>query len=95
MVYLQRRDFGGDLAEFFDYHRTPLGIQPKLKLRINELDDLIGLNESLDEIIKMIILGPVRSNALAEKSVKRMLQQIKKPDLSEKLIVSDIPFRGN
>lgn len=79
---------------YFSYFNGPDGIQPKLKLPIGEYLSKVGSEMSFSNIVERIIVGPTVSSPLAKKAVERMLRDIGKDVLIEKVKYSEIPFRG-
>jgi hypothetical protein len=80
--------------KYFDYFNGADGIQPKLKLPVDELLKAMDPDLSLLDLVHSIIIGPTSASPLVEKSVARMLKNIGKPNLIEKVRSSTIPFRG-
>ena len=94
LVYLKDSDYNQLLSDYFHYHYGPHGIEPKLKLPTRPIAGVISEEFSMDSLIAKIIIGPTEASPLKEATVKRMLTAIGKPELVEKLVTSDIPFRG-
>lgn len=101
LVYLKDRDqIDGDsklvfFDKYFSYFNGPSGVQPKLKLPIGEFLQSIGAAVTFSDLIDSIIIGPTAASPLAKRSVERMLKDIGKPSLAEKVRSSEIPFRGS
>lgn len=93
IVYMSERDSERKLKEMHGYAITTRGVEPKLKFKVKPLEGLFGEHLSLDEIVDRIILGPTTSTALTMNSVKRLLNHRAKPNLSNKVVPSTIPFR--
>ncbi len=93
MVYLSDRDKHRQLATMLGYAITSKGVEPKLKVRVNELPGAVAQEFSLDGLIERIILGPSISSALAANSVRRMLELNGRASLASKVVASTIPFR--
>lgn len=95
MIYCPPWDREEKLAHMFDYAFGRNGIEPKLKLKLRPLRGVFSDGFSLERIICNIILGPstVR-NKMTEKTVKRMLEKIKKDSpLIKKVTTSSTPYR--
>ncbi|HEX4910175.1 MAG TPA: hypothetical protein VFV64_05370, partial [Permianibacter sp.] len=93
VAYMSQRDLGGYLKPMLSYSIGHRGIEPKLKLKIGPVDGLFPDDLSLNSLINRIIMGPTTSGILAINSVKRMLDELKKSDLKDKVHPSSIPFR--
>lgn len=93
IVYLREFDQQKRLDDMLHYAVSSRGVEPKLKLKIQTIPDLTGAGLSLEQVVHKIILGPSSSSLLAMKSTKRMLEKIGRPDISNRLFASGIPFR--
>lgn len=91
LVYFPDRDERNDLHQLRHFITNGRGVEPKLRVPMGKETTVVGI--ALDDIIHSIILGPSHSTALAERSVKRMLELIGKEHLVEKTRASAIPFR--
>lgn len=91
LVYFPDRDERKDLHQLRHFITNGRGVEPKLRVPLGKETTVVGI--ALDDIIHSIILGPSHSTALAERSVKRMLELIGKEHLVEKTRASAIPFR--
>ena len=91
-VYLKERDIQNTFTSMLDYAVVGNTIQPKFRLKVLPIP---GYSDklSLVGIIDRIILGPMASGELHRLSVRRMLNQIGKSALVEKVLVSQIPYR--
>jgi Protein of unknown function (DUF2971) len=94
VVYMRDRDRAKVFDKMFGYWMGSRGVEPKLKLKINAVPDLgeIGLN--LSTIIDKIILGPSLSSPLARNTIIRMVENLGRADLKDRIISSTIPFRA-
>lgn len=92
IVYLNDRDFADHYPPMFGYNISGNGVETKLKLKLNQMP---GNKEplTLNALINRIILGPTVSSELSMRSLERMLKLKGKPDLSNKVHVSTIPYR--
>lgn len=93
IVYLSERDSNDSLKEMHGYAITQRGVEPKLKLKVKQLEGLFSQDLSFEKIIERIILGPTTSTTLAANAVKRILAIKGKSSLAEKIFPSSIPFR--
>lgn len=91
-VYLNDRDSDGHFPPMFGYHISGKGVEPKLKLKLEEIPTN-NPRLSLDVLIDRIILGPSASSELSMRSLRRMLEIKGKPELSQKVYASSIPYR--
>ena len=94
LVYLKDRDPSGVLSKMISYAVTHRGVEPKLKLQLEELANVLGVPVNLGLLVDRILLGPTASHALAIASAKRMLTLLNLPHLAEKVRASSIPFRN-
>ena len=94
MVYFKNRDIDGRLHKFFSYFNGPEGIQPKLKLPTRPIEGVIRDDFSIESIIHSIVIGPSAASPMAKISVERMLNSIGMQNLTARLHMSGIPFRG-
>ncbi|CAN7615131.1 DUF2971 domain-containing protein [Acidovorax delafieldii] len=93
LVYLKDRDQNNALTSMINYAITARGVEPKLKLHLEDAGTALQSPIDLNRIFDSILLGPTISNALAYASTKRMLTILKYPNLANKLRSSSIPFR--
>lgn len=93
VVYMKDRDNEKHLEHMLDYSIGSRGVEPKLKLKITEFLDKIGIKFSLEDATHSIILGPSISSPIQKMMIGKMLDRIKKPGLKERVISSTIPFR--
>jgi hypothetical protein len=92
-VYLRDRDDEKLLDSMFDYWIGPHGVEPKLKLKVQHIPGVTHESFSLINIVDRIILGPTVSSPLSRLMVLKMLDQLKKPELRDRVHASTIPFR--
>ena len=94
VVYMSDKDREQSFKKYFGHLATNRGIEPKLKLPIKPIPELKTENISLGTLVNRIILGPSVSSALAANSLRQMLRNIEQPDLAERVVASEIPFRA-
>lgn len=94
-VYMSDRDENQIFKGFFGHLATNRGIEPKLKLPIKPIPGLSSGEVSLEKIISKIILGPSIASTLGVNSLKQMLINTNHPQLAERVVASEIPFRPN
>lgn len=94
LIYMSDRDTDNKLKGAFSYVINESGVEPKMKLRVIPTEGVIGQVQSIDDLIKNIILGPSGSSIISNRSFIRMLENIGKPELIERVISSSIPFRN-
>lgn len=95
VIYFPERDTTGALKQFFGYHVSERGIEPKLRYPIGHIQNVSSPDLALDRLLHRIILGPSISSPLAKRGVQRMLESIKKPHFIDRLHTSGIPLRPN
>lgn len=93
-VYIRERDTNRKLDKMLHYAIGRSGVEPKLKFKVEPIDDITTNDFSLEKIVSKIILGPTVSSPLAVSAVKRMLEKLGKPEIAKKLVSSTTPFRG-
>lgn len=94
LVYLRERDRSQMLTEMLGYAIGPTGIQPKLKLDLKRLGEIVKQDLSPTNIISQLILGPSISSPLLQATVIRMLETLNLRDLSAKVVASETPYRN-
>jgi len=94
-VYMSDRDQNQIFKKYFGHLATNRGIEPKLKLPIKPVPELMADHISLASIIDRIILGPSVSSVLATNSLRQMLKTIGQDELAERVVASEIPFRAS
>lgn len=94
LVYMKDRDQNNALTSMISYAITPRGVEPKLKLRLEDLGTTLQSPVNLSLLVNRILLGPTISNALAHASTKRMLTILGLPQLANKVQSSTIPYRS-
>lgn len=92
-VYRREHDKENELVPMLNYNIGTRGVEPILKLKVEELPELSAENTKLKDFIVNIILGPTSSNPLSLAAVKRMLEKIGDVDIAKKLTVSSTPYR--
>ena len=92
-VYMRERDTQNKLDSMFGYATARGGILPRLKLKIAPLEGSFAKEFSLSDLVYRIILGPSQSGPLALMTVRRMLTQLGRPELAERVVASTIPYR--
>jgi len=92
-VYVRERDTQNKFDTMFGYATGRGGILPRLKLRIAPLEGSFAKTFSLSDLVYRIILGPSQSGPLALITIRRMLAQLGRPDLAERVVASTIPYR--
>jgi hypothetical protein len=83
VVYMREYDENNNLVPMQNYSIGPRGIEPKLRFKVGHYTGVSSVSLSLENIIHSILLGPSVSSALAEATVKRMLDVIGKPRLKK------------
>ncbi len=91
-VYLSDRDSKDFYSPMFGYHISAKGVEPKLKLRLDQVP-VTNSALTLEALIDRIILGPTAASELSIRSVERMLKIKGKTGLAEKVYASSIPYR--
>jgi hypothetical protein len=94
LVYLRERDPENLYQDMFGYFVGNKGVEPKLKIKLHELSNILEKDLSLVNIVNRIILGPTISSVMAKNSVCRMLKMAGTDIPNEKIISSTIPFRN-
>jgi hypothetical protein len=94
VVYMKDRDTKNVFENMFSYWVGPRGVEPKLKLKIQDFPGSLETDVSLLKIVEGIILGPSLSSPLARGTLLRMLDQLGRPELMDRLMSSSIPFRA-
>jgi hypothetical protein len=95
IIYMPDRDPGGVLRDRLSYAIGRHGVEPKLKFKIGPLPPIEPHETwTFATILDKIILGPSAvTSPLAQRSFRRMLQAIEKPEFCDKVIASTIPLR--
>lgn len=92
IIYMADYDDKKIFKDSLSYVVGERGVEPKLKFKIKPFDGHGGWTFS--SILDRIILGPSASTQLAQLSVKRMLESVKKSDFCGKVTPSTIPLRA-
>lgn len=93
VVYLKERNEDPELDKMLGYAKTARGLEPKLKFKFKALESISNGGFSISSLTHQIILGPTFSSLMSKSMFERMLDIVGKPELKEKVSVSDIPFR--
>jgi len=91
-VYLSDRDSEAHYPSMFGYNISNKGVEPKLKLRLDQIPSASS-SLTLESLIDRVILGPTASSVLSMRSVARMLEIKGKLELAKKVHASSIPYR--
>jgi hypothetical protein len=91
-VYLKDRDSDAHYHSMFGYNISNKGVEPKLKLKLNQIPSTSS-SLTFESLINRVILGPTASSELSMRSVARMLKIKGKGVLAEKVHASSIPYR--
>ncbi|MGE0055730.1 MAG: DUF2971 domain-containing protein [Hyphomicrobium sp.] len=94
IVYLPDRDTNKALDQFIGYGEVRGRIEPKLKLRVGPIPNVMGDDVSLDSMLHGIILGPGQNDPLSIAGFRFMLDRLGKRQLRDLVKVSGIPFRA-
>jgi Protein of unknown function (DUF2971) len=95
IVYSKQRDLGHSLEPMLSYAIGPGGIEPNLKFKIGYIENVTAQDLSLAKVVERIILGPTISGPMSLLTVRRMLVSAKKPELAERVVASQTPFRSS
>ena len=93
VVYMPHRDTEKLFHDRRHYITNGRGVEPKLRLKFGRNEPGLHPDLNFDELVHEIILGPSHASILAEKSIKRMVELLKRDALVEKIRASGIPFR--
>lgn len=91
-VYLSDRDYEKQYRSMFGYNISGKGVEPRLKLRLNQIPTTSS-PLTLESLIDRVILGPTASSELSKRSLLRMLEIKNKQELVNKVCASSIPYR--
>ena len=94
LVYFPERDEDGDYRKYFGYFNGSTGIEPKLKLELDAFPQMVAAGIGFNDLVDTLIIGPSASAPLTEMSVKRMLTQIGREELTGRVKLSTIPYRA-
>jgi len=92
IVYLREQDQAGLFTQQLSYAIGERGIEPRLRFTTDALGGL-GSRPLLQEMVQMIILGPVLATPLALRSVVRMLE-LYQPAWTDRVRRSSTPYRA-
>ncbi len=93
LVYFPEYDVLESFREAIDYHHGLHGLEPKMKLRMEQGGDEANLGLNLEKAISSIVIGPRTSSPLSLHAATTMLRKLNREDLVSKLAYSTIPFR--
>jgi hypothetical protein len=93
-VYMPERDEASIFRQMIDYHIGTRGVEPKLKLKFDELRSHFGEEFTLNNIIHQILVGPTIAGGIQRSSMLKLLSKLEYPALIDRCIYSNIPFRG-
>lgn len=93
-VYMPDRDERGTLKKMIGYSISSRGVEPRLKLEIDALASELGQNFTLDNLISQILIGPTQASGIQRSSMRKLLLAVGSPDLVDRCVYSNIPFRG-
>ncbi len=93
VVFLKERNTDTEIDKMLGYAKTFRGLEPKLKFKFKGRESISGNEFSISSLTYKIILGPSFSSPMALSTFVRMLDLVSKPELKERVSVSDIPFR--
>lgn len=92
-VYLNERNKDLKIENMLSYAKTNRGLEPKLKFKFESIPSITTGEFSISSLTHKIILGPSFSSPMSKSTFERMLALVEKPELINKVSVSDIPFR--
>lgn len=92
-VYLPSRDKESIFKKYLGYNLGPRGVEPKLKLPIDELASPHGEKIELEDLISGIVIGPSAASPIALRTIKRMCAANGRTRLAERVRPSEIPYR--
>lgn len=93
VVYLNERNKDPEVEKMLGYAKTNRGLEPKLKFKFKSLPSITTGEFSISSVTHKIILGPSFSTPMSKSTFEKMLILLGKPELINKVSVSDIPFR--
>lgn len=93
VVFLKERNTDPELDKMLGYAKTTRGLEPKFKFKFEGRESISRSEFSISSLTYKIILGPSFSSPMALSTFARMLDLVGKPELKERVSVSDIPFR--
>jgi Protein of unknown function (DUF2971) len=95
IAYLPGRDKTNLFSDMMGYNISVRGIEPKLKLKVDEVVKKLESAISFNDLIHSIILGPSISTPLSKVAIDKMLTQLGKTDLKTRVTASTIPYRSS
>jgi hypothetical protein len=93
VIYVPERDPHGLLLSQCDYHISPRGAEPKLKLKIAPVQGGGPEVLSLKSIVEFIILGPSIASPVAQEAFRRVLNKTCLDGFQDRVFASSIPLR--
>jgi hypothetical protein len=93
IIYMPDRDVRDLMKDQKSYLRRNNTLEPKLRFPIVPLNLEPRQTWTTNSIIDRIVFGPTHASALAINSAKRMFESLDKPELKNKIWVSEIPYR--
>ncbi len=81
------------LSGLIDYHVASGMIQPKLKLDLCSVDDLVEGGSRLDNLIARLIVGPTQAHEMRLEAVRIMLRKLGFGEVAGRVSYSAIPYR--
>lgn len=93
LVYIKSFDENDSLRNCLGYSVGQHGVEPKLKLKLSELSDVLDYNVSLESSVHQIILGPSIATPLMAATVERMLEVLNHSSLAPRVVRSGTPYR--
>lgn len=93
LVYAPDRDQDKTFLRHVDYFQGNSGLEPKMKLPLDESLEVGGQDSDFEGAIHSIVIGPRAATPLSVHAAKIMLNRIDRANLDEKLVASSIPLR--
>jgi hypothetical protein len=93
VAYMPSRDPRGTFSAYLGYSVGHRGVEPKLKLKLQQIPEFTAADFSLDKIIDRILLGPTLSGPLAVSAFSKLLDGTGRAPLKARVRASAIPFR--
>lgn len=94
VAYMPDRDTSGRLHHQYHYAVGTHGVEPKLRFKLEHIEGVTTDDFSFARIVDRILLGPSISSDLTVTTVRRMLEQRGKPELSGRIFASSTPYRS-
>jgi hypothetical protein len=93
LVYLSEQDTSSEFKGMIDYDLGRFGLEPKLKLDLARLPGIDPARDFFEQATDRIIVGPSLSSPHSLDLVKRMVEKCNHPNLKDRVVASQIPFR--